>query len=124
MLFFILLIIIGAFTKQKDSLDGAYVIYFMLLIPFVIKAGSLKVLLAGPMLALPVITALIVYFDSKISRLTGKGLKAYKELLGYKEFVERTELPKLKHLLRDHPDHIEQSLSYALIFKLMTHKLL
>ena len=124
MLFFILFVIIGLFTSQKDSLDGAYAIYFMLLIPFIVKAGSLKVLLAGPMLALPVITALIVYFDSKISRLTGKGLKAYKELLGYKEFVERTELPKLKHLLKDHPDHIEQSLSYVLLFKLMTHKLI
>lgn len=122
MLFFIVFVMIGAFTKQKSSLDGAYAIYFMLLIPFIVKAGSLKVLLAGPMLALPVITALIVYFDSKISRLTGKGLKDYKELLGYKEFVERTELPKLKHLLKEHPDHIEQSLSYALLFKLMRHK--
>jgi hypothetical protein len=124
MLFFILYVIIGSFTRQKSSFDGAYAIYFMLLIPFVIKAGSLKVLLAGPMLALPVITALILYFDSKISWLTGKGLKSYKALLGYKEFVTRTELPKLTHLLKHHPDHIEESLSYALLFRLMTYKLI
>ncbi len=124
MLFFIFYVIIGVFTGHKNSLQGAYAIYFMLLIPFIVKAGSLKVLLAGPMLALPVITVLIVYFDSKISKLTGKGLKAYKELLGYKEFVERTELPKLKYLLKDHPEHIEKSLSYALLFKMISHKLM
>lgn len=124
MLFFIFYVIIGTFTRHKDTLLGAYFIYFMLLIPFIVKAGSLKVLFAGPMFALPVITALVVYFNSKITKLTGKGLNAYKELLGYKEFVERTELPKFKYLLEDHPEHIEKSLSYALLFNMISHKLM
>jgi hypothetical protein len=68
MLFFILYVIIGTFTRHKKSLQGAYAIYFMLLIPFIVKAGSLKILLAGPMFALPVITAFMhtkSYLDIK-----------------------------------------------------------
>ncbi len=121
MLFFIIYAI-GAALGGKDAKMGVYALYFMLLFPFIVLAGSLKVLLVGPMFALPVISLTISYFYRKISHLTGKGLKTYKELLGYKEFVERTELPRLEHLLKDHPEHIEKSLSYALIFTTIKHK--
>ena len=123
MFFFIGSVIFGAFTRNKNSFQGAIAIYFMLLVPYIALVGSYKAFLTGPIVVLPVITLMIIYFDRKISRLTGKGLRAYRDLLGYKEFIERTELPKLKYLLKEHPDHIEKSLSYTLLFKMMSHKL-
>ena len=123
--FFIFSLLLGIFGRHRPALDGSRTMYLMLLFPYVALAaqGSWKELLVSPITALPVIAMIIIYYTSKISWLTGKGLRAYKKLLGYKKFVERVEVPKLEYILKEHPKHVDKSLPYALLFNLMKHDL-
>lgn len=119
LLFLPLFVILAASSKDKSL--GLIAMYFFISLPLFFESSSWLVLLAGPALSMPVIVLLIIYFDKKISRLTGIGLKFYKELQGYKEFIRRTEVPRLKHLLKEHPEYIDQHLAYALMFEMVLH---
>jgi hypothetical protein len=109
------------FTVVKRASIAGIAMYFFIAFPLLFMSDSWIELLAGPVLSIPAIAILIIYFDKKISRLTGKGLKAFKELQGYSEFIQRTEAPKLKHLLKEDPEYIDQHLAYALMFEMMLH---
>jgi hypothetical protein len=110
-------------TVVKKASAAGIAMYFFIAFPLFFMSDSWIELLAGPVLSIPAISILIIYFDKKISRLTGKGLKVYKELQGYKEFIKRTEAHKLEHLLKEDPEYVDQHLAYALMFEMISHDL-
>lgn len=122
-IFFLTVIIVFILMKTNffEALPFLIGIYIIIGIPFVMKTHSYWVLLSTPMLIMPFIYALMWFFYKKIGIYTGKGLQAYRHLLGYHEFVKRTEAPKLDALLKVHPEHVESALSYAMLFKMIRY---
>jgi len=96
-------------------------IYIIIGIPFITSGASYLTLLSNPILVMPFIYAFIWFFYKKIDIYTGKGLKAYQHLLGYKKFVKRTEVSKLEYMSKEHPKGIETSLAYAILFKMISY---
>lgn len=122
---FLLHIITQAISHiYDDNPFSGIMSYIMLLFFYMVLAPFWSVLFAGPALMLPFVVFAISYYVSKITLLTEEGLKAYKMLVGYKLFLERTELPALEAILRESPKDMPQSLHYALLFKLIKHPLM
>jgi hypothetical protein len=108
-------------TSFFTALPFLIVLYIIMGVPFVMMSHSYWVLLSTPMLIMPFTYAVMWYFYKKIGIYTGKGLQAYRHLLGYQEFVRRTEVPKLDALLKVHPEHVDSALSYAMLFKMIRY---
>lgn len=122
-IFFLTVIIVFILMRRNffEALPFLIGIYIIIGVPFVVKTHSYWVLLSTPMLIMPFIYALMWFFYKKIGIYTGKGLQAYRHLLGYHEFVKRTEASKLDALLKMHPEHVESALSYAMLFKMIRY---
>jgi len=121
--YFLTGIIATILIKQSflRALPFLLVIYFIIGVPFMLYGASSVTLLSNPMLVMPFVYAFIWFFYQKIGIYTGKGLQTYRNLLGYKEYLKRTEVPKLKYMLKEHPKQIETSLAYAMLFKMMSY---
>ena len=78
-----------------------------------------RMLVSLPMMIMPLIFLTIWFFYQKIDIYTGKGLMAYKKLIGFKQFVERVEKKKLSVLLKENPNHLEHNLAFALLFNVL-----
>ena len=55
----------------------------------------------------------------RVGRFTPKGAVVYRQLLGYRLFMERVERDRLLRLLTEEPDALERGLAYALLFGLV-----
>lgn len=63
--------------------------------------------------------ALILYLFGRImSKKQHFGKKQYTKILGFKKFIEKAELPRLKELVDEYPDYFERTISYAIVLGL------
>ncbi|HFS85325.1 MAG TPA: DUF2207 domain-containing protein [Epsilonproteobacteria bacterium] len=115
--------VIGNASSEERNFSQMYAVYYFLMIPLPSIVQNWEIIYVTPMFIMPLITTLIQYHDSKITKFTEKGLKVYKELIGYREFILRTEVPRIARLMEERPHHVSKSLAYALLFKLLQHPL-
>ncbi|MDK2921806.1 MAG: hypothetical protein PWR24_1363 [Desulfonauticus sp.] len=60
-------------------------------------------------------SAIITFFFGKyLPKKTASGTKQYEQIVGFKEFIERAEKPKLELLLKEDPNYFDKILPYAL----------
>jgi len=97
-------------------------IYIIMGMPFVQSESLSLTLLSNPIIIMPFVYASIWLFYQKIGIFSGRGFRAYRYLLGYKEFIQRTEVQKLEYRLKENPEHTDKSLPYAMLFNLVSYK--
>jgi uncharacterized membrane protein YgcG len=75
----------------------------------------------GSPLLLPVTLGLALWWTyRRIGKRTPEGLRRYRELLGYRLFMERAERDRLRRLLEEDPALLERGIPYAVLFGLLS----
>ena len=82
---------------------------------------SLGELLTGPLGIFILLLLALFYTYKKIGKYTQKGAYAYKQLLGFKEFVARVKKDEIKRRLALDPLYLEKTLPYAILFDETKH---
>ncbi|OIO66171.1 MAG: hypothetical protein CO186_00405 [Zetaproteobacteria bacterium CG_4_9_14_3_um_filter_49_83] len=77
-----------------------------------------------PILMDPILPALLLmvgllFFAWQMPQRTLAGARVLRELLGFREFMQRAELPRLRLFLREDPNYFEQTLPFAVLFGLV-----
>ena len=61
---------------------------------------------------------MLLIFGRIMPKKAAIGLKAYKQLAGFREFVKRADLPKLETFLKEDPAYFDKTLPYAIALDL------
>ncbi len=110
-----LLVVIGlsVVILSKDIKSRLFGVVFTLFAGFIFmmsEAGVSTFILS----ILPFV--FIVYFASKVSAYTPKGIEKLKYLIGLKEFILKVEKDKIEFLLKENPNYLDETLPYAVLF--------
>jgi len=65
-------------------------------------------------ISLAISSAIIFFFSRIMPKKTSEGLKIYKMLEGFKDFIERVDKVRLKMLLKEDPTYFDKTLPYAI----------
>ncbi len=110
------------FTKTKDyggKIFAALFIVFSFIT--VLPVTDIKSLLLSP-LPLIILGAIGIYLSYKnIGEFTPKGVKAYIQLKGFKEFMKRVKEDEIRRRLKEDPLYLEKTLPFAMLFGLSKH---
>jgi len=116
-----LLIIVASLMKKNYRL-ALFGTLWLLLSSFGLHSVTDNVnLLYTPVLMLPVLIVGIWYFYRKIGPFRQRGTDAYRDLLGYKKFMEKAEEEKIQYFLEQDPLFLDKGIPYALLFRLTDH---
>ena len=116
-----LLIIVASLMKKnyRLALFGAL---WLLLSFFGLHSAAEDVnLLYTPVLMLPVLIVSIWYFHRKIGPFRQRGVDTFRDLLGYKAFMEKTEEEKIRYFLNQDPLFLDKGIPYAVLFGIAEH---
>jgi uncharacterized membrane protein YgcG len=86
-----------------------------------IDLRDLPRVLASPIILIPAVAIGLWYFYKRVGVFTQKGLNTYRYLLGYKEFIKRTEKDRIKRFLKEDPLYLDKALPYAVLFGVSSH---
>ncbi len=107
------------FKSAMLSLLCLIVLFMFVLANFVVNLSLTYNVVA---LIQPIVAALSFLISSIAVASTEKrseyGERTLEECIGYKDFIERVEIDKLKLLIQDDPDIFYRTLSYAIVFGL------
>ena len=84
------------------------------------KNMQLSDLLFGPPALLGLMGLGVWYFYRRVGPFTRKGVEAWREVAGYREFVSRVEKDRIRRLLKEYPDYLDRGLPYAVLFGFAT----
>lgn len=84
----------------------------------ILLAGAFFLTSIGAKIAVAISGLMVVLFARFMPRKTLAGVKALEEALGFREFIERVEVDRLKRLAADDPTLFERALPFALVFGL------
>lgn len=76
-------------------------------------------LLADPLMPTLMLILGLSLFAWQMPRRTQIGARVLRELLGFREFMQRAEAPRLRFLLKEDPQYFEKTLPYAVLFGLV-----
>ena len=100
---------------------------FFLFVPLIIGFSAVADLgLENGMLSIPLFILLlaifpILFFARHMGVYTPKGARAYRHLLGFKEFIERVKEDELRRFLEEDPNYLDKTLPYAMLFGKADH---
>ncbi len=64
-------------------------------------------------------TAILIFYSIIMPKKTKIGVEKYKYLVGFKEFLDKTEKTKLQYLLNEDPNYFDKTLPYAVAFNML-----
>ena len=103
--------IVGIVVMTQSKIFGA--IFFGV---SVFMFFGLNVNLLNPFTLSLLSILIILFFSSKIGVYTKKGIESLKYILGFKEFLDRTQKDKIETLLKENPNYLDEVLPYAVLF--------
>jgi uncharacterized membrane protein YgcG len=74
-----------------------------------------------PLFAVPFLYYLIFRFYRKVGPYTQKGLRLYRYMVGYREFLSRVERERIRYFLKEDPQYLDKNLPYAMLFGIAKH---
>lgn len=64
-------------------------------------------------------TAILIVYSVIMPRKTKIGIEKYKYLVGFREFLDKTEKSKLQYLINEDPNYFDKTLPYAVAFNML-----
>jgi len=118
------------FTRTKGRIAhgvGAFIIVALMVTQFLpVMVGLFDLnfpgwisILFDPLTPTIVLVFGLLLFAWQMPRRTEIGARVQRELLGFKQFMERAERDRIRFLLKEDPDYFEHTLPYAALFGLV-----
>jgi len=85
----------------------------MLMFTVAANSGDFKPLIVSTLCA-----TILIIFGRIMPKFGHFGEKAYSELLGFREFVEKAEVDRLRVLLSENPDYFDKTMAYCIVLGL------
>lgn len=84
----------------------------------ILLAGAFFITSIGAKIAVCISGLMVALFARFMPRKTRAGVRALDEILGFKEFIERVEVDRLKRIAANDPALFERALPFAIVFGL------